>query len=43
MRPFARVPLLIRLLRCYEGERDCVRKTRLALLVLRIERRLYGY
>ncbi len=43
MNPFARIPLLIRLLRCYDGERDTVRRMRLGLLVLRIERRLYGY
>lgn len=36
-----RVNLLIRLLRCYDGETDPVRKTRLALLVLTLERRIY--
>jgi hypothetical protein len=36
-----RAALLIRLLRCYESERDTVRRMRLGLLVLRLERSLY--
>lgn len=42
MNPFARVPLLIKLLSCYERETCMVRRTRIALLVIRIERRLYA-
>jgi hypothetical protein len=38
-----RVNLLIRLLSCYESEPDAHRKRRLGLLVLRLERRIYGY
>ncbi len=36
-----RAALLIRLLRCYEAEKDQVRRMRLGLLVLRLERSLY--
>ena len=38
-----RLPLLIRLLRCWEGERDPVRRMRLGLLVLKLERTVYVY
>ena len=39
---YQRIALLIRLLRCYDGESCAVRRLRLGLVILALERRLYG-